>query len=649
MKRLIIAFVLLIALQGTRAIEDGGLHENAQLVYNTDYCIPLPSGKYHCEAIFTITATDEKQLVNSQDVLITFEDQEQRSKTVRFTTDFAIGTLQRVNRTVQEWAWVRNDTLQNGSIEPVFALQDKTVAQDEIVYHGKRRVPGTNYVRIFTDDFDETWVDWHVRLTGIPVSVEGTITSVDFDTHEKGWAVWSSGTSIPAGFLTHYSFEEASGNFLDSSPNALHGTPQAGVLRQQTGILSYAAKTAASNANITTPLGSYPTGGNFSFSIWVKVSGNSTSAQNRVWSDSGGIATLFVSDSSYCDAVGKVCFTMWNGAVQKLGPTSNASYADGNWHHIAVVTAGTQHRLYLDGINTNNNTNTINAMGSARVLSWNGSGFMGSIDEYTEYNRALTDADVAALYNNGNPPGPLPRTNFTPRYQRHVLVGWNTSQPNAPSQVSNKSLRITVDASTFNNTAKANFGDVRVKMVNNTNNDTPWDYTLTIINGTHANVTFTVSSTGAGLFNFDQRYFLVWGNDTAVTTSNATLATNFVGAPTNWTFGLLTDYSEGASYLNNTEGEAALEAGIQASAVWPQATVYTNQQVYLHDLSNNQVLATVDRVVAYGNQRWLFNYDTSTTAGLFNITPVVYSLELVNMTGPLIQQTVIDFISATKQ
>jgi|GEM_PF-4152966 len=94
--------------------------------------------------------------------------------------------------------------------------------------------------------------------------------------------------------------------------------------------------------------------------------------------------------------------------------------------------------------------------------------------------------------------------------------------------------------------------------------------------------------------------------------------------------------------------EIAIDYGIQGSVIWPQATVYQNQQVFLRDLNNNQKLATIDRVVVYGNQRWLFNYDNSTKIGLFNITPVVYSLELGNLTNLQVQTVVTSFINATK-
>ncbi len=83
--------------------------------------------------------------------------------------------------------------------------------------------------------------------------------------------------------------------------------------------------------------------------------------------------------------------------------------------------------------------------------------------------------------------------------------------------------------------------------------------------------------------------------------------------------------------------------------MWPGASIYTNQQVYLRDLNNRQNLTTVDRVVVYGNQRWLINYNNVTTLGLFNMSPVVYSLEISNGTLLQIETMITSFINTTKQ
>jgi len=97
-------------------------------------------------------------------------------------------------------------------------------------------------------------------------------------------------------------------------------------------------------------------------------------------------------------------------------------------------------------------------------------------------------------------------------------------------------------------------------------------------------------------------------------------------------------------------GEEAIETGIKQSNIGATATIYTNQQVYLRDLDNNQVLATFDKVALYDLQRWAFNYLTSTESpisGLFNLTTAFYAAEYQYMTFKEVNESVRDFIDNT--
>lgn len=95
--------------------------------------------------------------------------------------------------------------------------------------------------------------------------------------------------------------------------------------------------------------------------------------------------------------------------------------------------------------------------------------------------------------------------------------------------------------------------------------------------------------------------------------------------------------------------QAAIDFGVHHSVVWPGATIYQNQQVWLRDTTHQPLLTTVDRVVVYGNHRWLFNYANNTFLGLFNISPVLYSLEMGNMTIFQVEGNVTAYINATQQ
>lgn len=93
-----------------------------------------------------------------------------------------------------------------------------------------------------------------------------------------------------------------------------------------------------------------------------------------------------------------------------------------------------------------------------------------------------------------------------------------------------------------------------------------------------------------------------------------------------------------------------IDIGIRDSIIWPGAEIYSDQQVFLRDKDNNQLLATVDRVAVYGNQRWLFNWleANESFVGLFNISPAIYVLEMQNYTPYETQTSVAALINSTK-
>ncbi len=99
--------------------------------------------------------------------------------------------------------------------------------------------------------------------------------------------------------------------------------------------------------------------------------------------------------------------------------------------------------------------------------------------------------------------------------------------------------------------------------------------------------------------------------------------------------------------VNNT---LAIQYGVQASSIWPSATLYDNQQVYLRNAQGTELLTTVDVVAAYGNQRWLFHagHDDDVFVGLFNISPAVYVFEMLNWSFAEIRSGVAEYIDETK-
>jgi len=104
---------------------------------------------------------------------------------------------------------------------------------------------------------------------------------------------------------------------------------------------------------------------------------------------------------------GYLNFALGTGTNFLLVPT-NSNVLDGKFHHVAGVFDGTSIRIYLDGVLQN-----VTPLGSATYVdnnrdlyigaAWGGGspqrGFNGLVDEVELFNRALSQAEIQALYN----------------------------------------------------------------------------------------------------------------------------------------------------------------------------------------------------------------------------------------------------------
>lgn len=90
--------------------------------------------------------------------------------------------------------------------------------------------------------------------------------------------------------------------------------------------------------------------------------------------------------------------------------------------------------------------------------------------------------------------------------------------------------------------------------------------------------------------------------------------------------------------------------GINASSIWPGATVLQGEMIYTRDKNDNQAVGTVDYLAISGDQQWALNYITEgeSATGLFNLSPVLYVWEATNLTTAQIIQQVSGLINSTK-
>ncbi|MBI2549647.1 hypothetical protein HYV83_00510 [Candidatus Woesearchaeota archaeon] len=184
--------------------------------------------------------------------------------------------------------------------------------------------------------------------------------------------------------------------------------------------------------------------------------------------------------------------------------------------------------------------------------------------------------------------------------------------------------------------------------------------TITTTSVKITNITASYANTAANFYVFDANH----ANLQSVTEGSFNTINSITGIGINATFvpadintvteltSILLEWSTagggGPSNANEAEGDTAIELGINSSLA--SATKYSEQQVYVRNLSNNQTLGTFDRVASFGSQRWLLNYVTSgeSYVNAPNLTTAVYVLEITNKTSAQITDEVSRHINATK-
>ena len=136
----------------------------------------------------------------------------------------------------------------------------------------------------------------------------------------------------------------------------------------------------------------------FTISAWIKSTNNATVdifglGQQDCSSNAGPVIRLG----------SNIHFNRCNAGFN----TSNSNYYyDGLWHHYAFTYNGSQRKVYRDGnlVNTNTQSNIFNintyGLAIARAqMDQAGDYFIGSMDEVNVWNVALTDNEIASVYN----------------------------------------------------------------------------------------------------------------------------------------------------------------------------------------------------------------------------------------------------------
>jgi hypothetical protein len=247
----------------------------------------------------------------------------------------------------------------------------------------------------------------------------------------------TSASTLGNGLVAHWALDEKQGSRLEDE-TALAGP-------------GWALEGAAwLTANLPAPLGS----GNHSALRFGGVNAFATLGvqgvpDNRsprtiaLWFNLDASATLTQDFISLTDGVGAaVNLSARNGLLVAAGwggpvLVSVTAPATGSWHHLTYSYDGRANRLYLDGMLMSQGT-ALPQQGSVRE-GWLASSrgrtdfLAGALDDVRIYDRALTDAEVAALAGGGS--GTLgPRNAVTEPPLRNLVGYWrlDESAPNVP-------------------------------------------------------------------------------------------------------------------------------------------------------------------------------------------------------------------------
>ena len=144
-------------------------------------------------------------------------------------------------------------------------------------------------------------------------------------------------------------------------------------------------------------------------SFWVRTSNFSQPGANiiGIWGNSNGVDTQF---EAYYDSSSIGLIVQTSDGMQS--PPAGMSIADANWHHcVLVFKDGNKVYGIYDGVKTDINnfsTTTISnnsgyfGIGRTSQTNWGGvNHFDGKIDAVGVWNRALSDAEAAEIYNSG--------------------------------------------------------------------------------------------------------------------------------------------------------------------------------------------------------------------------------------------------------
>jgi hypothetical protein len=204
----------------------------------------------------------------------------------------------------------------------------------------------------------------------------------------------------------------------NDSVGAKNGTPMSVPVNYGTGEVEMGIQfptnpAAPQGISFGTTAGNFGTN-DFTIDYWMKTAstnaGEEFMEQGNTCRGSTNFWAIDIGNSNMNLPPGTPYLIVTNGTNYTLLPCTT-NLIDSNWHHLAWVRKGTGYYLYLDGTN-NNLTNSVITnslsngqpliLGNTNCFSTNGPvPYTGAVDELDIWNRALTDVEIAAIFEAG--------------------------------------------------------------------------------------------------------------------------------------------------------------------------------------------------------------------------------------------------------
>lgn len=207
------------------------------------------------------------------------------------------------------------------------------------------------------------------------------------------WATWT--VDLNADLYLYFKFDEVATTIdsvggLNTSTDASNVTGKIKYAYQYsgsaTGAAGYKPYTASINAG--------------SWNAWIKTTDTAFSVFTQ--DGAGEINNMDTQiGTTYC-SVGQFCLNL-NRITTVTTAVGNMN--DGDWHMITITVDGTTHRMYIDGLNVDNDTTGDNIFGGdsgANGFFMGDASFTGTMDEVGFWDRSLTNEEVTQLYNGGD-------------------------------------------------------------------------------------------------------------------------------------------------------------------------------------------------------------------------------------------------------